>query len=183
LWRLCFFWPAAAPLACGSIAFWAAKYESGDRHRALFHMLDCAASYKAAQDDIILLPVIDDALMRGKELAQMASQVFKTYNHLWGARKQPLYSRVFKAATGLAAPKKFYNYTNWYVVTAKSGANLRVMPSSAGEKLTAVKYSMQVKAIARQDQWVRVTPVGPAAFGRRFRGKTGYIHQSLLQPY
>ena len=74
--------PQSSVSACGTIDTWIAAYEHGEKHKALFHMLDCADSYKAPADDIALLPIIKDALRSDSQVAEMAIQVFKSYNHL-----------------------------------------------------------------------------------------------------
>ena len=49
--------------------------------------------------------------------------------------------------------------------------------------ITAVKYGMQVKAIAKQGKWIKARPVGPGSVDPRFERKVGYIHESLLMVY
>lgn len=76
--------PQSSVSACGTIDTWITAYEHGEKHKALFHMLDCADSYKAPADDIALLPIIKDALRSSSQVVEMAIQVFKSYNYLWG---------------------------------------------------------------------------------------------------
>jgi uncharacterized protein YgiM (DUF1202 family) len=170
-------------LACGTVRMWNAAYERGERHKALFHMMDCSDSYKVPEDDIALLPIIKDALGRGGEIAELASQVFKTYNHLWGSRQKPEYPGVLKAITGISDHKKLGRYRSWYYVTARNGANMRNRPSVDGAVVTAVKYGMQVQVTKRVGKWLQAKPVGPGAIDPRFERKWGYIHHSLLHPY
>lgn len=169
--------------ACGTIRMWTAAYERGTRHKALFHMMDCADSYKAPGDDFALLPIINDGLGRGGEVAEMAKQVFKKYNHLWGARREPGYEAVLKAVTGISDYKKLGLYGSWYYVTARGGANMRNRPSLDGEIVTAVKYGMQMVVGKQMGEWLSAMPVGPGSIDPRFEHKEGYIHQSLLHPY
>lgn len=178
----CIAWPNSA-LSCGSLDIWADFYERGERHKALFHMLDCADSYKAPTDDLLLLPIVKDALERSREVAKLAEQVFKNYNHLWGARLEPGYAAVLKRVTGEPGYRKLEKYRNWYWVTARSGANLRKSPSLEGRVVTAVKYGMQVMATAQKGEWILVRPVGPGSIDPRFENKSGYIHQSLVKKY
>jgi len=170
-------------LACGSIDDWIAVYSSGEQHKGLFHMLDCADSYRVPTNDIELLPVIQDALERDDQVAAVAKQVFRYFNHLWGARHEPAYAGVFRAATGRDDWSSLADYQDWMVVTAFSGANMRAGPSLESPVIAAVKYGMQVKALARQGEWIRARPVGPGSVDPRFRHKTGYIHESLLMAY
>lgn len=179
---LIFFWQSWT-LACGTIRMWTSAYERGARHKALFHMMDCADSYKAPVDDLALLPIITDALGRGGEVAETAKQVFKKYNHLWGARQEPGYAAVLKEVSGVSDYKKLGLYVSWYCVTARSGANMRNRPSLDGDVVTAVKYGMQVMVGKRVGQWLHAMPVGPGSIDYRFEHKEGYIHHSLLHPY
>jgi hypothetical protein len=179
---LIFFWQSWA-LACGTIRMWTSAYERGARHKALFHMMDCADSYKAPVDDFSLLPIITDALGRGGEVAEMAKKVFKKFNHLWGARQEPGYAKALKAVTGISDYRKLRLYDSWYYVTARSGANMRNRPSLDGDIVTVVKFGMQVVAGKRVGQWLHAMPVGPGAIDHRFQHKEDYIHQSLLHPY
>ena len=175
--------PQSPVSACGTVDGWIVTYEHGEKHKALFHMLDCADSYQAPADDIALLPVIENALKSGSRVAEMAMQVFKSYNHLWGARNESAYIGVFKAITGSDDLKSFVKYQNWMVVTANSGANMRNRPSLDGMVVTAVKFGMQVRALSQHGEWIKVRPVGPGSVDPRFEGKEGYIHMSLLVPY
>jgi uncharacterized protein YgiM (DUF1202 family) len=170
-------------MACGSIKMWLAEYERGGRHKALFHIMDCADSYKAPEDDFIMLPIIKDALGRGSEISQLASRVFKTYNHLWGAREEPEYAEVLKAINGISDFKKFGLYGSWYYVTAQNGVNMRDKPSLGGEIITSVKYGMQVRVGERVGEWLQVAPVGPGSVDPRYERKQGWIHASFLHPY
>jgi hypothetical protein len=169
--------------ACGSINDWIAVYSRGEKHKALHHLLDCADSYKAPVDDTALLPVIQEALGSRRQAAAVAKQVFGFFNHLWGARHEPAYAGVFKAVTGRDDWSSLTDYQDWMVVTAAGGANMRVGPSLDSPAITAVKFGMQVKALARQGEWIEARPVGPGAVDSRFDGKTGYIHESLLMAY
>jgi len=92
----------------------------------LFHLLDCADNYIAPFDDIALLPIIKDALGSRSQMAKMATQVFKNYNHLWGGRNEPVYAGVFRAITGGDDLKSFAKYQGWMVVTAFKGANMKI---------------------------------------------------------
>jgi uncharacterized protein YgiM (DUF1202 family) len=69
------------------------------------------------------------------------------------------------------------------VVTAVTGANMRGGPSLDSPVVTAVKHGMQVKLLSKQGDWIKVRPVGPGSVDLRFEPKTGYIHESLLEPY
>jgi len=175
--------PQSPVSACGTIDTWIAIYEHGEKHKALFHMLDCVDSYKAPIDDIAVLPIIKDALRSGSQVAEMAGQVFESYNHLWGARNEPTYTGVFKTVTGRSDPKSFAKYHDWMVVTAISGANMRNRASLDGKVITAVKFGMQVRVLSKQGEWIKVRPVGPGSVDPRFERKIGYIHESLLMPY
>ena len=166
--------------ACGTTDMWIAIYEHGEKHKALFHLLDCADSYKAPADDIALLPIIKNAIRSGSQVAEMATQVFKSYNHLWGARNDPAYVGVFKSITGGDDLKSFVKYRNWMVVTANSGANMRNRASLDGKVITTVKFGMQVRALSKHGKWIKVRPVGPGSIDPRFEGKEGFIHESLL---
>ncbi|KIX14704.1 SH3 domain-containing protein [Dethiosulfatarculus sandiegensis] len=178
-----FFVCQTTALACGSLDMWADFYERGERHKALFHMLDCADSYKVPQDDLLLLPIIKDALQRDPEVAKLAEQVFENYNHLWGARLEPDYAIVLEKVSGESDYKKLDQYRDWYWVTAKNGANMRTSPSLQGRVVTAVKYGMQVKVISQKGEWIKARPVGPGAIDPRFENKSGYIHRSLVKKY
>ena len=169
--------------ACGSINTWISVYERGEKHKALFHLLDCADSYVAPSDDVALLPVIKDALKSGSRTASLAAQVFVHFNHLWGARHEPAYADVFKSITGLNDLKNLTKFNDWMVVTANGGANMREHPSLDGRVVTSVKFGMQVKILSRQGVWIKVRPVGPGSVDPRFERKEGYIHESLLAPY
>jgi hypothetical protein len=170
-------------MACGSIGKWIAEYERGDRHKALFPMLDCSDSYKVPTDDFALMPIIKDALQREAEIFQMAAQVFKNYNHLWAARKDPAYAQILQKVTGQSDFRELTLYQNWYYVTAQSGAYLRKKPSLNGKVVTAVKFGMQVRAESTVGDWIKCRPVGPGSVDPRFEFKKGYIHKSLLKPY
>ncbi len=170
-------------VACGSVGMWISFYERGERHKALFHMLDCADSYQAPRDDKLLLPVIADALEREAKVAEMARAVFFTYNCLYGARREPLYCQVREKMVASGKPVNLSRFRHWWVVTAKGGANLRAKPSLQGAVLTAVKYGMQVEALGEQGDWMEVRPVGPGAEDPRYQKVRGYIHRSLLRRY
>jgi hypothetical protein len=170
-------------LACGTIKMWSATYENGAHHKALFHMMDCADSYKAPSDDFVLLPIIKDALERDEKVSRQAVEVFKLYNHLWGAREDTEFAKVFKTVTGISDYKKVDKYDSWYIVTARNGANMRDKPSLGGKIITAVKYGMQVSVSQNKGEWMHAIPVGPGAIDPRFEGKKGYIHHSILHPY
>ena len=170
-------------LTCGTIDTWIAIYNGGKKHKALFHLLDCADNYKAPSDDIMLLPVIKDALKGSSQVVTVATQVFMHYNHLWGARHEPAYADVFKAITGLDDRSGFLNYDDWMVVTALRCAYMRDHASLNGKVITAVKCGMQVRALSRHGEWIKVRPVGPGSLDPRFERKVGYIHESLLRPY
>lgn len=169
--------------ACGSIDDWIAVYSRGEKHKALYHMLDCADSYRAPADDAALLPVIRDALGSRRQVAAVARQVFTYFNHLWGSRHDPAYAGVFRAVTGRDDWSSLADYQDWMVVTAASGANMRAGPSLDSPVIAAVKYGMQVKALARHGEWIQARPVGPGSMDPRFERKTGYIHESLLMAY
>ena len=169
--------------ACGSIDTWISIYERGEKHKALFHLLDCADSYVAPPDDVALLPVIKDALGRDSKVASLAVQVFVNFNHLWGARQLPGYVDVLKAASGINGLESLSNYRDWMVVTTTGGANMREHPSLESRVVTSVKYGMQVKILSRQGDWIKVRPVGPGSVDPRFERQEGYIHESLLAPY
>ena len=169
--------------ACGSIDDWIAVYNRGEKHKGLFHLLNCADSYKAPIDDVILLPFIQDALRGSNQLATVAKQVFTYYNHLWGARHEPAYPGVFKAVTGRDDWKSLTQYREWMVVIAAGGANMREGPSMDSPVFVAIKYGMQVKAVVRQGNWIKAQPVGPGAVDPRFERRMGYIHESLLMAY
>ena len=175
--------PQSSVSACGTIDTWIAAYEHGEKHKALFQMLDCADSYKAPADDIALLPIIKDALRSSSQVVEMAIQVFKSYNYLWGARNESAYMGVFKAVTGEDNLKSFTKYHDWMIVTANSGANMRDHASLGGKVITAVKFGMQVRVFSRHGEWMKVRPVGPGSVDPRFEGKEGYVHKSLLIPY
>jgi hypothetical protein len=175
--------PLALIWACGSVDDWIAVYNGGEKYKGLFHMIDCADTYRAPADDVALLPVIQDALGSNKQAAAAAKQVFTYFNHLWGARHESAYAGVFKAVTGRDDWISLTDYQDWMVVTAAGGANLREGPSLDSPVITAVKFGMQVKALARQGEWIKARPVGPGAVDSRFEGKTGYIHESLLMAY
>ena len=170
-------------MACGTVDDWISVYERGQRHKALFHMIDCASSYVAPDDDIALLPVIADALTRNAKIADMAVQVFHVYNCLYGARNQKGYRRVLKTISSRGEPVSLDKFHDWLVVTAQSGANLRNKPSLDGRVLTAVQYGMQVRRMGEKNEWVKVDPVGPGSIDPRYDRVTGYIHKSLLVPY
>ena len=169
--------------ACGSIDDWTSMYNRGEKHKALFYMIDCADNYRAPADDIALLPVIQDSLQNSRQVADMAKIVFRYYNHLWGARKEPGYSSVFKAVTGDDDFNNLTDYQDWMVVTPIGGANMREAPSLESRVITALKYGMPVKAGQKQGEWIKVRPVGPGSVDSRFEGKSGYIHESLLAAY
>jgi Bacterial SH3 domain len=180
---LVLFAPQTLILACGSIDDWIAVYERGEKHKALFHMLDCADNYSAPADDIALLPIIKDALGSTPKVAAAAIQVFMNFNHLWGARNEPDYVDVFKAITGRDDWNSLAEFHDWMVVTANSGANMREEASLDSAVITTVKYGMQAKAVSKQGEWIKVRPVGPGSSDPRFERKVGYIHESLLMPY
>jgi hypothetical protein len=169
--------------ACGTVDDWVAVYESGEKHKALFHLLDCADNYTAPSDDIALLPIIADALKSGPQVAKAATRVFVNFNHLWGARNEKGYDAVFKKITGHEGWKDFPDYRDWMVVTPAGGANMREGPSIRSPVITAVKYGMQVRVISSAGEWRKVRPVGPGSVDRRFERKVGYVHESLLAPY
>jgi hypothetical protein len=175
--------PPALIRACGDVDDWIAVYNRGEKYKGLFHMLDCADSYKAPADDVALLPVIQDALKSNSQIAAAAKQVFTYFNHIWGARHEPAYTRVFKAVTGRDDWTSLTDYQDWMVVTAVAGANMREGPSLDSPVITGVKYGMQVKAVARHGEWIKARPVGPGSVDPRFERRTGYIHQSLLMTY
>lgn len=180
---LVLFAPQTLLFACGSIDDWIAVYKRGEKHKALFHMMDCADNYRAPADDIVLLPIIKDALRDGPQMANTATQVFIHYNHLWGARNEPAYADVFQTITGLNDVRSLTNYHDWMVVTAMSGANIREGASLDSRVITAVKYGMQVKVVSKKGIWIKVRPVGPGSVDPRFERKRGYIHESLVEPY
>lgn len=170
-------------LASGTIGGWAATYERGERHKALFYMIDCADSYKAPRDDLVLLPIVADALGRSPKVADMAVQVFLYYNQLYGARSQPAYAGMLARIKKTGAKVNPDQFKDWLVVTAKNGANMRAAPDTSAKVLTALKFGMQAKPLARQGDWVKVKPVGPGAVDPRFDRYVGWVHQSLLTPY
>jgi len=174
---------SSTAMACGSVSYWITSYQRGQHHRALFHMVDCASSYQAPADDIALLPVITDALKRGPKVADMARQVFRVYNCLYGARHHKGYQDVLKAVAQASRPVSLGRYRGWLVITAKSGANLRDKPSLEGKVLTAIIYGMQVLPLGRQGEWIQVAPVGPGSRDPQFESVTGFMHQSLCKPY
>ncbi len=169
--------------ACGSVGMWISIYRQGQRHKALFHMIDCADSYRAPRDDKLLLPVVADALKREARVAEMARAVFFTYNCLYGARRDPLYCQVREQIVAGGREVDLSRFRHWRVVTAKAGANLRARPSLQGAVLTAVKRGMQVEVLGRKGDWLEVRPVGPGAVDPRYQGVRGYIQRSLLGPY
>jgi hypothetical protein len=175
--------PTPSSWACGSIDDWIALHNPGAPHQGLVQMLDCADSYQAPADDATLLPVIQEALQGNSQLAAAAKQVFTYFNHLWGARYASAYPGVFKAVTGRDDWQSLTRYRDWLVVTAAGGANMREGPSLDSPVMVAIKYGMQVKAVARQGEWVKAQPVGPGAVDPRFEGRIGYIHHSLLLAY
>ena len=169
--------------ACGTVGMWISIYQQGERHKALFHMMDCADSYQAPRDDKLLLPVVADALERGGKVAEMARAVFFTYNCLYGARMEPLYCQVREKIIASGEKVNLAKFRHWWVVTAKRGANLRAKPSLEGAVLTAVKYGMQVEALGESGDWLEVKPVGPGSVDPRYDKVRGYIHRSLLRRY
>jgi hypothetical protein len=172
-----------AALACGTVDGWAATYERGERHKALFYLIDCADSYQAPRDDLLLLPIVADALGRRSKVAEMGVQVFLHYNHLYGARRQPAYAGILARIKKMGTKVNPNQFKDWLVVTAKNGANMRAAPNTSAKVLTALKFGMQAKPLARQGDWVKVKPVGPGAVDPRFDRYTGWVHQSLLAPY
>ena len=170
-------------MACGTVDGWISVYKQGEKHKALFHMLDCPDSYQAPEDDIALLAVVKDAIRSGSKIAEMGAAVFRYYNHLWGARHQPGYEEVLKLAAGMDSAKALSNYKNWMTVTARNGANVRAKPSLNGRVITAVKRGMQVQVLSKQGDWLEIRPVGPGSVDPRFERKQGYAHKSLLKPY
>lgn len=179
-WTCCWAGPA---LACGTVRGWIYTYNQGEHHKALFHLFDCASSYRVPADDRALLPVIMDALGRGEKVAELAVAVFNHYNRLYGARHDQDYPALLQALRGRGADVSLNMYKDWMVVTPKSGANLRDAPGPQGRVLTSLIHGMQAKVLDRSGEWVKVKPVGPGAVDPRFERKTGYVHQSLLAPY
>jgi hypothetical protein len=170
-------------MACGTVDGWVSVYKQGEKHKALFHMLDCPDSYHAPEDDIALLAVVKDALQNGSKIAEMGATVFRYYNHLWGARNQPGYQAVLKIAAGMESAQALLKYENWMIVTARNGANVRAKPSLDGRVITAVKRGMQVQVLSKHGDWLEIKPVGPGSVDPRFEHKQGYVHKSLLKPY
>ena len=175
-------WPSLVR-ACGTVGMWISIYQQGERHKALFHMLDCADSYQAPRDDKLLLPVIADALERGDKVAELARAVFFNFNCLYGARREPLYCQVREKIMASGKKVNLAKFRHWWVVTAKSGANLRAKPSLDGAVLTAVKFGMQVEALGKNGDWLEVKPVGPGSVDPRYERVRGYVHRSLLRRY
>ena len=174
---------AAPAQACGTVRGWIYTYNQGEHHKALFHLFDCASSYRAPADDRALLPVVRDALDRGEKVAELAVAVFNHYNRLYGARHDQDYPALIEALRRRGADVSLDMYKDWMVVTPRSGANLRAAPGPGGKVLTALVFGMQAKALSRSGEWIEVKPVGPGSVDPRFERKTGYVHQSLLAPY
>jgi hypothetical protein len=174
---------AGSSLGAGTIDWWVAAYERGERHKALFHLMDCADNYQAPGDDLLLLPVIQDALGREAKVAELAVQVFLYYNQLYGARKSASYATLQASLAQRGVKVDLRRYEKWMVVIAERGANLRQSPSSQGKVLTALKTGMQALPLGESGSWVEVKPVGPGAVDPRFERVRGYVHASLLAPY
>lgn len=175
---------AGPALACGTVDGWAATYLRGERHKALFHMLDCADSYRVPEDDVLLLRVVGDGLKREPKIAKMAASVFINFNCLYGARHEPDYKTVLKAVEKRGLKVDLNKFKTWLVVTARRGANLRAEPSLSGRILTAIKYKMTVRPVGpAQGDWLKVKAVGPTSVDPRFDRYTGYLHRSLVAPY
>ena len=170
-------------LACGTVDMWISVYEEGGRHKALFHMLDCADSYQAPEDDQKLLPVLLDAMGRHQDVAELACSVFKHFNCLYGARNSVGYQELLKQVADRTGPIDLAKFKDWLIVTANNGANVRKGPSTDTQVITAVKPGMQVRLLERSGQWMKIRPVGPGSIDPRFERKVGYVHESLLKPY
>jgi len=177
---LCIQGPATA---CGTVQDWIMEYERGHHHKALFHLLDCASGYIAPEDDIALLPIIADALKRNNQIKEMAGRVFRFFNCLYGARNQKAFQQVFNMVSKMGKPLSLDEYSQWMVVRARSGANMRAEPSLESRVLTSIQHGMLVRRIDHQREWVKVVPAGPGSIDPRYERVVGYIHDSLLKPY
>jgi hypothetical protein len=169
--------------ACGGVDDWIRVYEDGDRHRALFHLLDCASSYRPLRDDAALLPVVADALERDRKVADLGMAVFRHFNCLYGARGLPTHGEVlaeFEARGGEVSLKR---YRRWMVVTARSGAWMREGPSDGARGVATLPQGLTVRRLEERGEWVKVRPVGPSSVDPRFEGKEGFVYASLLAPY
>lgn len=174
---------STAAFACGTVDMWIGAYERGQYHKALFHMLDCADSYQAPEDDQKLLPVLLDAMDRHREVVELACSVFRNFNCLYGARNLTGYKELLRKVSEKSGPVNLDKFKGWYIVTPNNGANVRQGPSTDAKVITAVKPGMQVKLLDRSGQWMKIKPVGPGSVDPRFERKAGYVHESLLKPY
>jgi hypothetical protein len=175
--------PASLAGACGGIGDWIGVYQRGERHKALFHLLDCASGYRPLQDDPALLPVVADALRRREEVANLGVKVFEEFNALYGGRSSPGYPGVLAEVRGRGAEIDLDRYRDWWVVTAPSGAWLRAEPHTGSRTITSLPAGVQVRLLKRRGEWFQVTPVGTGPLNPRFYGAEGYVHGSLLAEY
>lgn len=174
---------ASLACACGGIDDWIRVYQRGERHKALFHLLDCASGYRPLQDDPALLPVVADALRRREEVANLGVKVFEGFNALHGARRSPGYPEVLAEVRRRGAGIALERYRDWWVVTAPSGAWLRAEPHAESRTITSLPAGVQVRLLKRRGEWFQVTPVGTGPLNPRFYGAEGYVHGSLLAEY
>lgn len=170
---------AAAPAAaCGAVQDWTAKYlapaqSDAGRRAALVELSGCGGYYGKGSD-LLLLPVLQDAVERGTDSA-LVQAVFDRYRCLPGARDAAGYGALAGALDTARCPTAG-DRANWFVVRVDS-ANLRAGPSLSAARIGHLQAGQVVARLLLAGEWYEVTSWAGAA------DITGYVHGALLEPY
>ena len=164
--------------ACGSVQDWTAKYlatgqSDAGRASALAELSGCGGYYGKASD-LLLLPVLRDAVARGYDAA-LVQATFDRYRCIPGAREADGYESLMAALDASRCPT-VGDRANWLVVRVDS-ANLRAGADLSAAPVGHLQAGQVVARHAIAGDWYEVTTWAGAA------DVTGYVHGSLVEPY
>ncbi len=169
---------AGQAAACGSVRDWTAKYlapaQSAEGRRAALVELSGCGGYYGWGSDLLLLPVLKDAVERGTDAA-LAQAVFDRYRCIPGARGAAGYEALSGALDTARCPTAG-DRASWFVVRVDS-AHLRAGPSLSAARIGHLQAGQVVERLLLAGDWFEVTSWAGAS------DITGYVHGSLLEPY
>ena len=140
------------------------------------------STYKGDVSEKQILHVVIDVLKNRPNLKDLAKKIFLRWNCLYRARNEDGYKEVAESLGNENCNK----YSNYLVVKAKNGANLRLMPD--GNKLTTLPNYTLVSKIEQANGWVKVKVENYWLLYKptcKYNSpcEVGYIHRSLLEEY
>jgi hypothetical protein len=164
--------------ACGSVRDWTANYlapgqSDEGRVSALAELSGCGG-YHGKSSDLLLLPVLEDAVARGYDAA-LVQAAFDRYRCIPGANNAHGYEVLATALDASRCPT-VGERANWFVVRVES-ANLRAGPDLSTAPIGHLQTGQVVERHTIAGDWYEVTSWAGAS------DVTGYVHGSLVEPY